>query len=310
MEEKAYHKIMELAGRPEALEKSVGYLGECLRPFVKKQERVLICFPEGKAENLGTLLGKAVRLCGAVPVFWEADRLWKSLLRLAFSCKAAAIVGPPLIVLGLAKLARATGTPLFVKNVILSGYPCTDWMVDGVQKCLDCRVYGCYAPGGGPVVAGFSCEKTGDLHLREDVYSVRLVTPEGRAVPQGEVGEVVLWPKEDPSAALFTTELARMTEEKCPCGQTSPRLLDFQLGNWIDPQVRNLGQQLLSWYSVLDYRVKRTKSGLDLEIVAVPGEMLPELPSCARLKIRPWEPDTDFPFHLDSREEKPRIYCG
>lgn len=73
------------------------------------------------------------------------------------------------------------------------------------------------------------------------------------------------------------------------------------------PQARDdvhlkLEEHLLSWSSILDFRVSRTESGVVLEVVAFPGEKMPELPSCAKLILRQWNPETDAPFLLKKTE--------
>ena len=55
-------------------------------------------------------------------------------------------------------------------------------------------------------------------------------------------------------------------------------------------------ENLLSWNSVLDFRVTRTEYGLCLETVVFPGKNLPHLPSCARLLVRNWNGEKDSPF--------------
>ena len=60
--------------------------------------------------------------------------------------------------------------------------------------------------------------------------------------------------------------------------------------------VLNLYQELHSWTSILDCKVNKGSYGLELELVVFPGEKLPKLPTCAKLVIRPWDPDTDIPL--------------
>ena len=69
----------------------------------------------------------------------------------------------------------------------------------------------------------------------------------------------------------------------------------------MDPELDALAQNLLSWNSILDCHVKRGEYGLELEIVCFQGEKLPQLPTAARLVIRPWDPSTDRPLlHMSS----------
>ena len=300
MEHPAFVRMLELAKAPEALEATVNYLDAQLRQFLKRQERFLICFPRHGENDFGTILEKAVRRAGGIPIFAGPDFRWKALLKQAFSSKATAIAGPPLVILGLTKLARAMGTPLFVRNVLLPGYPCMDWMADGIQSGLDCRIWGCYDLGQGSLVGGFSCGKSRGVHLRSDVYSLEIVDETGAPVPPGQVGDIVIWPNQEPSNRYPTLERGRLETSPCACGNPSPRLMELGPGRFLDPELAELGTELLSWTSILDCRLSRGPHGLEMELVTFPGEKLPKLPSCARQVIRPWDPEQDMPFWMSA----------
>ena len=201
MDRSAYWKIVELSRKPENAEKTVAYLAEHLGKFLRKNERVLICFPYREKGSLSQLFEQAVRQCQAVPVVWE-DLLWKALLRQAFVNKVTAIIGPPLILLGLMKLRRHNGTPLFVRKVITSGYPAPEWMIDGLVQGFDCEVGGCFGLEHSGIVAGFACGKSWGVHLRNDVYGVDIVDDAGKSLPEGWQGQIVLYPKEAPQLRL------------------------------------------------------------------------------------------------------------
>lgn len=120
---------------PEALE-------QVLKSFLKRRERVLVCFPE-EPKGLGTCFADMVRRCGGVCVFWGKDLRWKALLRKGFSERCGTIIGPPGVVLGLSKLAKRMGTPLHIRNAILVGEPPDDWMMETICQGLDCVIQGC-----------------------------------------------------------------------------------------------------------------------------------------------------------------------
>jgi hypothetical protein len=63
-----------------------------------------------------------------------------------------------------------------------------------------------------------------------------------------------------------------------------------------DPVLERLPEELLRWSSILDYQAERTEMGLSMELVVFPGKQLPQLPSGARVIVRPWDPGTDAPF--------------
>lgn len=298
MEHPAFQKMLALAREQEALDDTVKYVEEHLRLFLRRQERVLICFSKRRADDLGGILEAAVRRVGGIPLFWGPDYRWKALLKQAFSSRATVIVGPPMILLGLTKLARGAETPLFVRNVLLAGYPCLGWMKEGIQRGLDCRIWECYGPWDSPVIGGFSCGRGVGVHIREDVYSVEVVDDAGAPRISGELGTVVLSPNADPSARYPTKERGRLVTAPCPCGCTAPRLMDLGAGKAVEQELAELGAELLCWSSVLDCRIQRGPCGLEVEIVAFPGEKLPKLPTCAKKVVRPWDPERDMPFFI------------
>lgn len=308
MYSRTYQELLERSTSPEALERSIEYLAEHLGKFLKKRERVLICFLEHEKGNLSWLMEQAVLRCEAVPVIWGEDRRWKTLLRLAFSSRASTIIGPPLVLLGLTKLKKANATPLFVRKVITAGYPCFDWMIEGIKKGFDCEAGGCFGVGTTGIVAGFACGHSWGVHIRESEYGIDIVDEEGNPVPVGELGEIIIYPKEQPQLRYPMGETGRLVKQPCKCGSTSARLMDIAPGKTADSDLVNLGQMLNSWTSILDCRLDRGEYGLEMELVIFPGEKLPKLPTAAKQVLRPWNPEEDEPFWYVPELKNPGIY--
>lgn len=294
MKERVFAELTALAAKPENAERTVAYLESCLKQFLKKREQVMICFPN-EPDSLGPLMEQAVLRCEAKPFFIGGDCRWMTLLKTAFVTKCNAIIGPPLTILGLAKLAKHMGTPLFARNVLVAGYPSADWMVDGIERGLDCRVWGCYDPGG-ILIGGFSCGRSRGVHLRDDVYGMLILDEGGREVPRGTPGRLILYPVEQPQLRLDTGDIGYLEESRCACGSCAPRLMGMDTGKQVDQTLSRIGEELLHWSSILDCRLAKTGYGLEMELVVFPGEKLPKLPSCAKLVVRPWDPDSDAPF--------------
>lgn len=295
MDRSAYWEFVEKTREPEAVEKTVAYLAEHLGKFLRQGERVLICFPYREKGSLSDLFEQAVRKCQAEPVVW-ADHLWKTLLRQAFVNRVTAIIGPPLILLGLMKLKRHNETPLFVRKVIVSGYPAPEWMVDGLVQGFDCEVGGCFGLEHSGIVAGFACGKSWGVHLWDEQYGVDIVDDSGKSLPEGMQGQIVLYPLDAPHLRLPIGDTAALTREACPCGSKAPRLINMCYGGLMDSDLDSLAHHLMSWTSILDCHVKKGPLGLELEIICFQGEKLPQLPTAARLVIRPWDPQNDTPL--------------
>jgi len=296
VERSTYFKIESLALEPEAQEKTIEYLWEHLRHFIRRQERVLICFQAHKPGSISALMEEAVKRCGAEPVIWGPDHKWKTLLQQAFFSKATAIIGPPLILLGLAKLKKQSGTPLYIRRCVTAAYPCLDWMIDGIVRGYDCELGGCITMGESAIVAGFACGHSWGVHLREEEYGIDIVDENGQLLPEEAVGEMVLYPRSHPELRYPTGERARLVTETCECGSSKPRLLELQPGKDEDYDLEEFRQYLQSWTSILDCRVERGGNGLEIEIVCFAGEKLPKLPPAAMRIVRPWNPNKDEPF--------------
>lgn len=296
--------LLEMAAQPCAQEKTVAYLAEKLSTFIKKMETVLICLPYQGAGCLSDLMEQAVLKCDAVPIVWGADHRWKSLLRLAFSSHASTIIGTPLVVLGLAKLQIFFSIPLFIRNVVTAGYPCEEWMIEGIRRGFDCMSRGCFSIGTSGVVAGFSCESVRGIHLRESEYRVEIVDRNGNPLPEGERGEMVLFPVSAPELRYSMGEDAVLRTGPCSCGSTEPLLVDIRAGRTeADADLLELGKTLQSWNSVLDCRLRKGSYGLEMEIIQFPGCRLPRLPSAAKLVIRSFDPELDEPFPYDPTQK-------
>ena len=280
---------------PQMLDLSVEYLTEKLRVFLRPGEKIMICFAEENEYSIGDLLTRAAEKLGAVAILPNGDYRWKSMLKTAFRSRATVIAAPPFVVLGLTKLARFTRTPLYFRNVLTAGYRCTNWMVEGIQRGLDCQVWRCFSPGGF-VVGGFSCSHSNSPHIRDEVFQFDIVDDDGKPVMDGESGYIVITPKCQPSFRYHTLERARLDRSFCACGSAAPVLKDLKSGSDVDPMMEQLSNELFSWTSILDCRFRKGECGFEMELVVFPGEKLPKLPTCARLIVRAWDPERDIPF--------------
>jgi hypothetical protein len=128
------------------------------------------------------------------------------------------------------------------------------------------------------------------------VFGIDIVDENGEVLPAGELGQMVLYPLADPSLRYHIGDRARIATEPCPCGSSTPRLLDIYVSQYDEPSIVELGQEMHKWTSILDCRIERSEAGVEIEIVCFPGEKLPKLPSAAKMTVRPYNPKTDEPF--------------
>ena len=296
MREENYKKLYELETTPEALEATRAYLKERFRQFLKKKEPVLICFPDDGPTSFGHMVGQAVLDCEAEPIVWGPRYRWKDLLWQAFQSHAETIVASPWIILGLMKLSRFTKTPLYASDVVLGGYPYAKWMVEDVKKGLDSRVWGCYAIRSGPVIAGFTCNQEAGIHIRDEIMNALIVDEAGNVKRDSKRGKFLMVSRKDETLVYDPEETSILLHQSCSCGSDSPRIIDVIYTGGGEFSFHVLEDRLLPWSSVLEFRSQVTEFGLDLELVVFPGAPLPDLPNCAKLTIRNWNPDEDVPM--------------
>lgn len=294
----AYQKLLELETTPEALEATVCYLSAQIKPFLQTLEPVLICYPDAGPASLGGLFKEAVLRCDAKPIFWGPDCRWRELLRIAFDTHANTVVGHPQVVLGLMKLARATSTPLNIYDVIVCGDPFSHWMVNDLKNGLDCKVWGCYAVKSGPVIAGFSCVQEAGIHIREDVFLPVVPNQSEDAPFVSGRGKIYFRSAKNPEIIFDPMEESLIHYQPCSCGCDAPRVIETSSLQEEKRSRALLEERFLVWSSVLDYHAEKTEFGMALELVVFPGESLPKIPSAAKLRVRPWDPENDIPFCL------------
>lgn len=299
--EDVYQAILKLETTPEALDATVQYLAGKMLPFLHTLEPVLICYPDEGPASIGGVFKEAVYRCGAKPVFWGPDYRWKELLRIAFESHANTVIGHPLVILGLMKLARATATPLYIYDVIVCGDPFSRWMVEDLKKGLDCRVWGCYAVRSGPVIAGFSCEQQAGIHIRSDVFEPKLRCDDGDL--SSNRGHLFLSATKNPDLIYDPQQHSLVHYHGCSCGCEEPRVAETTSMTADTLSRELLENRFLAWSSVLDYHAEKTEFGMALELVVFPGESLPKVPSVARLMLRAWDPE-DIPFCMRSYASK------
>jgi phenylacetate-CoA ligase len=74
---------------------------------------------------------------------------------------------------------------------------------------------------------GYECREAAGMHVPDDIFLEVIDPLTGAAVPPNFIGEVVvtLSDRTYPLVRFATGDLSLLTEEPCPCGRTSPRLM-------------------------------------------------------------------------------------
>jgi phenylacetate-CoA ligase len=94
---------------------------------------------------------------------------------------------------------------------------------------LGCRLYSVYGAMEMGTI-GFQCERRDGFHLNVDLCALRVVDGEGRTLPDGEVGDIVVSSLENRATVLLNYSIGDrgvIDPRPCPCGRTLPVLASF-----------------------------------------------------------------------------------
>jgi phenylacetate-CoA ligase len=153
-------------------------------------------------------------------------------LRFLLDNEATVVLVTPTYALRLAEVARQEGIDLAdcpVRALIVAGEPGGSIPATRtrLEEAWGARVFDhAGATEVGPTA--IECpENPGGLHLLEDKYLLEVIDPEGKPVPHGEIGEMVLtnlgrWGS--PAIRYRTGDLVRVDAEPCCCGRGFVRL--------------------------------------------------------------------------------------
>jgi phenylacetate-CoA ligase len=145
--------------------------------------------------------------------------------------KVSGFVGTPSFLAAIIKKAEELGYD-FKRDFSLKFAMVFGEMGGDALRKMFTEKYGIACPGGDTYVTAdigviaTSCSQNAGMHVNTDLI-VEIVDPAtGKAVPAGEVGEIVVTPFDEvyPLIRFGTGDLSSLVVEPCQCGRTTPRL--------------------------------------------------------------------------------------
>lgn len=146
--------------------------------------------------------------------------------------RTSVLVSTPSFALYMAETARDLGYDPHKFNLkigLFGGEPCSEAMREDIERQWGLKAtvnYG-LTEVVGPGISG-ECAETAGMHVLEDIYYPEIIDPEnGKVLPDGEIGELVLTPlfKEGfPVLRYRTGDITRLIPEPCSCGRTTRRM--------------------------------------------------------------------------------------
>ena len=270
------------------LERTVRLFTAGLGELIFPGSVTMICFPFSGPNGLGELIAEAVERLGARPLRVGVGNSYAELSEILERDRPDTYVGMPVPLLSLLRVCGRGS----LRRALVSGDACPEAVLRCAEELLGSRLFPHYGSREMALGGAITCGAHAGMHLRENHVIAEIVSPDGRPLPEGEWGELVITTigmEAMPLIRYRTGDRARCLPGVCPCGSAIRRL---DTVSRLDTEAfLNLENALFSLPWVADYRPIRKADGLHLEVLTCgePPSALPE-PGAA-WSLRPARPE-------------------
>ena len=235
----------------------------------------MILFPFTGPFGLGELIAEAVSRLGARPLKLGASGSYGEWSEILEKERPDSFVGMPVQLL---RLLRVCGRGS-LRRALVSGDLCPAAVIEGCESILGSRLFPHYGSREMALGGAISCPAHAGLHLRENHVIAEIVDEDGKVLPAGEYGELVITTigmEAMPLIRYRTGDYTRILPGKCPCGSEALRL-DTVSRRDEGEEMAALDETLFRLPFVADYRAERKNGRLCLEILTCGEGELPPL---------------------------------
>lgn len=209
------------------LEHTVGFFAAGISEFVRRGDAVLVAMPFSGPDGLGELICRALERLGARPVRAGVGRTLGELDSLLGAERPAAYIGMSVPLLGLLRYRERASAPTVIERALVSGDTCPEGVCAPIEALLGTRLFPHYGSREMCLGGAVTCPAHEGMHLRENHILAEIIGPGGRAVPDGEYGELVVTTLDMQAMPLIryrTGDITRFLPGKCACGGVTRRI--------------------------------------------------------------------------------------
>ena len=235
-------------------ERTVSFFAAGLSELVFPGEKVMVCMPFSGNRGLGELIAEAVGRLKGIPLAAGTGRNYGELLDILDVERPQVFVGMPVPLLSLLRLRPENS----LVRALVSADICPDTVKKEIEARLGTRLYPHYGSREIGLGGAVTCPAFEGMHLRENDLIAEIVDEEGRVLPRGEWGELVLTSIEADAMPLIryrTGDITRILPEPCPCGSAVIRL-DRVRRRSRCPVMEKLDDRMFQYEEVVDYRMR------------------------------------------------------
>lgn len=271
----------------------VAGLGELIFPG----SVTLIGFPFSGPFGLGELIAEAVARLGARPLKAGAALCYGELAALLAREKPDTFVGMPVQLLSLLRVCGRGS----LRRALVSGDACPEAVIAGCEDILGSKLFPHYGSREMALGGAICCPAHDGMHLRENHVIAEIVDEDGKALPTGAWGELVLTTigmEAMPLIRYRTGDCTRVIPGRCKCGSEVLRLDTVRRMDG-GGELAALDEALFALPFVADYRAGRRDGRLHLSVLTCGEGELPKLD--ADVEARPVKPE-DGSLYLGKRK--------
>lgn len=276
----------------EDMEDTVGFFAAGISEMLPAGERCLIAFPFTGPFGLGDLIARAVEKLVAEPVKAGYGVSWGQLCTLVRDTRPRCYIGFPAALLG---LGRMYGPGFPIERALVSADACPEGLMEEIEKLTGSKPFPHYGSRECGLGGAVTCQAHEGMHLRENHIIAEIVDGEGRPLPPGEYGELVISTvglRAMPLLRYRTGDYTRFLPP-CPCGGVTRRI-DRVSRKVEGADMEKLDEALFRIPGLVDCRAefdgelrigaRVLEPGLEVEIERAASACFPTLPvhvSCA-----------------------------
>ena len=236
-------------------------LGELIFPG----NTVMICFPFSGPNGLGELIAEAVTRLGAKPLKLGTSCTYGELNSVLGAALPEVYVGMPVPFLG---LLRTCGRKR-LRRALVSGDACPETVTHSCEELLGTKLFPHYGSREMGMAGAITCPAHSGMHLRENHIIAEIVSPDGKPLPIGETGELVITTigmEALPLIRYRTGDYTCILPGCCPCGSETLRL-DRIWRESPSLSMPRLDEVIFSFPEVVDYRAEKNGESILLTVL-------------------------------------------
>ena len=233
----------------------------------------MICFPFSGPFGLGELIAEAISRLGARPLRLGPGLSYGEYREVLAREQPDTFVGMPVQLLSLLRVCGRGS----LRRALISGDACPESVMQACENILGSRLFPHYGSREMGMAGAITCSAHEGMHLRETDVIAEIVGPDGKVLPYGETGELVITTVGMEALPLIryrTGDFTCILPSPCPCGSQVIRLDRLHRGGEEDLLSR-LDDALFCLPELVDYRIERSPSGLAVYVLTA-GEYNPE----------------------------------